>query len=361
MIAVKTLVSDDETEFLKEKSILEELGPQKHPHLVKLYTTYFMDGKYHLVFPCASANLRGYWLKEPKPSWNMNIVFWSVTQMKGIAWALSCIHTFRVTMPKLNLSVDGRVRIQDDNGMLELKVGEEKYGRHGDIKPENILWYEYGSEHESENDKSSSNGVLQITDFGLGRFHGRDSRSGIDPRKVQGSLTYEPPECKLGRPVSRAYDMWSLGCLYLEFITWLLKGERAIHDFADTRGRQAPSSVVNDDSFFTTFPPDSNKKRDAEVREDVVRWVEGLRTHENCSEAIHDILHLVMEELLKVNASERILACKLNELMGAIVKHAERDHDYLMKPAPREARPARVKAKTARFAESHTWPLDGSP
>jgi serine/threonine protein kinase len=276
--------------------------------------------------------------------------------MKGMAWALSCIHTFRVTKPQLNLVVGGGVRVLD-NGILDVLGGEEKYGRHGDIKPENILWFEHGLDLPEIDEK----GVLQITDFGLGRFHGRESRSGVDPRKVQSSLTYEPPECRLGRPVSRAYDLWSLGCLYLEFVTWLLKGAQAIHTFADARGKQEPLSIIDDDSFFTAFPPDSKNHTDAVVREDVVKWVAGLHAHRNCSKAIHDILDLVMDGLLKVNASERILSCHLCRAMNEIVRKAEASQDYLIRPAPREAQPVRIKPKKARFAESHTWPPERTP
>jgi serine/threonine protein kinase len=126
--------------------------------------------------------------------------------MAGIASALSSIHNFTVTYP---LSVDGpgNVRLQKD-AKLSVEKSEELYGRHGDIKPENILWFQETPDTDDEA------GILQIADFGLGRFHGRESRSNVHPDGVVGSPTYEPPECKLHRPVSRAYDIWSLGYLY---------------------------------------------------------------------------------------------------------------------------------------------------
>lgn len=149
-----------------------------------------------------------------------------------------------------------------DNAKLSVEKKEELYGRHGDIKPENILWFRKCPETEEQD----ANGILQIADFGLGRFHGRDSRSKVHPDSIQTSPTYEPPECKLHRPVSRAYDIWSLGCLYLEFITWLLLGSAEIETFSEGRGKQSISTDINDDSFFTIVR-DENNKPNAVVRE----------------------------------------------------------------------------------------------
>jgi serine/threonine protein kinase len=149
-------------------------------------------------------------------------------------------------------------------GRLSVRAGEEKYGRHGDIKAGNLLWF------KEEN-------VLKITDFGLERFHGRDSRSGIDPRKVAGILTYKPPEYTIGKSVSRVYDIWSMGCLYLEFITWLMAGNDKIEEFANARGKPRAYPEVSDDNFFTVI----NEYQEVEVSEGVVQWVDGLHAHES--------------------------------------------------------------------------------
>ncbi len=279
-VADKKLMADDEAAFLKEKSILDLLGPMEHKHLIPLLSSYRKKKHYHLLFPCADCNLRVYWAKNPFPIFGKNTVLRSIRQMSGITSALALIHNIRV---KFDLDVDGGVRLQEGGAKLSIKAGEEKYGRHGDIKPENILWFK-----EEE--------VLKITDFGLGRFHGRDSRSGIDPRKISGTLTYEPPECSLARPVSRKYDIWSLGCLFLEFATWLLEGAAKIDDFANERGLN--TGIINDDTFFTVFS-DSNHEKYANVREGVVRWVDGLHAHRKCTQAIHELLDLVMGSMLK--------------------------------------------------------------
>jgi serine/threonine protein kinase len=315
LIAVKKLVVPDRREFLKEKFILIALRPQNHPHLIKLLASYRKKNLYHLIFPCADSNLRVFWRNNATPKFDRETILWSIKQMLGTADGLYQIHRFEV---QSDLYVQPNLLTPGIGGRLSVRAGEEKYGRHGDIKAENFLWF------KEEN-------VLKITDFGLGRFHGRDSRSGIDPRKVVGTLTYEPPECTIGKPVSRVYDIWSMGCLYLEFTTWLMKGNDRIEEFSNARGKPGAYSEVNDDNFFTV-----TNEYQVEVREAVVQWVDGLHAHENCSPLIHDLLDFIMEHMLKVDPSERMGAKGLREKMKELVASAESSDEYLIGPAPRQ-------------------------
>ncbi|KAE9377375.1 kinase-like protein [Stipitochalara longipes BDJ] len=342
LVAVKQLFSSDETEFQKECTILQALNPKGHPHLIKLLATYEMGNKYHLMFPYADANLRKYWEDHPNPTFNADTVLWSLRQMAGIASGLQLIHDFKVTVP---LSVPGvgigDIRVGKGKGAVQLEVqnGEQWFGRHGDIKPENVLWF--AKDHSLP--YSHSMGVLQIADFGLGRFHGRDSRSRVDPETIISSPTYEPPECKMKLPVSRAYDIWSLGCIYLEFITWLLRGSSAIDGFADFRGRDATDSGINEDNFFTITMEDGVLK--ASVREKVSAWSEELHSDKNCSNIIHDLLKLTMSDLLVIESENRSKASWLCIQLKKLLKRAETDPEYLLKPIPRK--PASERSNSA--------------
>jgi serine/threonine protein kinase len=322
-------MSPDDKEFEKEVTILKKLGSKRkpHPHLIKLLATYRQKQKYHLMFPYADANLRKYWDDRPTPTFDETTVLWSMRQMTGLANALMTIHTFRVTVP-LSVAGAGAKRIQKD-AELSVRKGEEWYGRHGDIKPENILWFKESTESER--------GILQIADFGLGRFHGRDSRSQVDPETVLTSPTYEPPECKLRRPVSRAYDLWSLGCVYLEFVTWLLKGSKEIENFADFRGRQSTSTGINDDNFFT-ITRDPATGDDAVVREQVGVWADQLHHHTKCSGLIHDLIDLTMDQLLVVDSNNRVNASCLYWDMKHLLDRAETDREYMLQAVPPPAK-----------------------
>ncbi|KUJ20792.1 kinase-like protein [Mollisia scopiformis] len=331
------------------------MSMKNHPHLIKLLATYKYDGKYHLMFPFANANLRKYWDDRPNPSFDKETVLWSVQQMTGIANGLLRIHNFNVTRP-LSINGPGNARVQKD-AKLSVQKGEEWFGRHGDIKPENVLWF--AQNHETDNPR----GILQIADFGLGRFHGRDSRSHVNPDTVFSSPTYEPPECKLRLPVSRAYDMWSLGCLYLEFITWLLKGSDEIDGFSNSRGREATATGIDDDNFFTIIN-DAEGPR-ATVREQVLTWTNELHSDEKCSLLMHDLLDLTMKGLLVVKSGARFEASWLFLQLNECLTRAQTDEEYMLQPVPRTSttsRPEQGRANTAPGLRVHaqTNPKRGS-
>lgn len=325
MVAVKELISGDKKDFDIEASILRKIGSKTspHQHLIKLLATYHQGGKYHLMFRYADANLREFWEKRPLPSFDTSTIVWSIRQMTGLASALSLIHTFKVTHA-LKVSGCGEKRVQKD-AILSVSDGEEIFGRHGDIKPENILWF-----HDIP-ECTEQEGILQLGDFGLGRFHGRDSRSNINPATVTPAPTYEPPECKLHRPVSRAYDLWSMGCLYLEFITWLLDGTSG-YEFSEFRAEMSIANV-NDDNFFT-ITRDEQGGLDAKVRDSVVTWVNNLHSNPKCTALIHEILDITMDGLLRIQCKDRYHANYLHHLMKKCLSRAESENDYMLKPAP---------------------------
>ncbi|KAM3075309.1 hypothetical protein ACMFMG_007249 [Clarireedia jacksonii] len=323
LVAVKKLHSPDETEFRKEEDVLKTLGGGKpHQNLIHLLASFSQGGEYHLMFPWAQGNLRKYWEENAKPNFDESTVMWSLEQMTGITNALMRVHNFS---PSFQQNVEGGVRLTE-TAKLTVKKGEEKFGRHGDIKPENILWFE----HTSKNYPGV--GVLKLADFGLGRFHGRESRSGLSPSGIKNSPTYEPPECQLHRPVSRSYDIWSLGCVFLEFITWLIRGNEQIEGFSEFRGTKNVHGI-DDDNFFTILNPGS-PTMDATVRKQVEDWVLQLHEHERCSKLIHELLDTIMGDLLVINSSSRITADKLNNLMQQYCRKAKGDKDYMLKSKP---------------------------
>lgn len=145
------------------------------------------------------------------------LVQWVAEQCHGITEALNMIHHYQYS------GKDGSLKAPDD----------KNYGRHGDIKPENILWFT----------QPSGPPVLKISDFGLVRFHSRDSASRDHPHQTPVSYTYRAPEYDItnGR-LSPAYDLWTLGCLFTEFATWLLLGFQAVNDLF-TEDRLKPSAT----------------------------------------------------------------------------------------------------------------------
>lgn len=75
---------------------------------------------------------------------------------------------------------------------------------HRDIKPANLLM--------------SNEGVLKLADFGLAREFGSPHEPGAMTAGVV-TLRYRAPEVLLGGDYSTAVDMWSVGCIFAEFLT----------------------------------------------------------------------------------------------------------------------------------------------
>lgn len=166
-------------------------------------------------------------------------------------------------------------------------------------------------------------------------FHKRLTRSQVLPDRLSGSPTYEPPEIKLGKKISRAYDIWSLGCVYLEFITWLVCGWEALDKFPKARDITGLNEI-NDDTFYTIvdYRMIADSRGRAIVRKSVQQWIQDLRESKRCTAFIHDFLDLVSQEMLVVDHQRRIRCGPLNIRLAAMVQKAKDDPEYLTKSAP---------------------------
>ncbi|KAK0111741.1 hypothetical protein ONS95_002079 [Cadophora gregata] len=305
--AIKRLNSTNEESFRSEVAMLRAFKKYPHQHLVDLLATYKWKGMFHLIFPFAELNLREYWKTTPLPEFSEKTVFWILRQCRAITSGLHVVHEYRYTYAQETESEEGR-----------------KFGRHGDIKAENMLWFpEEGDEH----------GILVIADFGLTDFHNRATRSG-PAKSITGSPSYEPPELVLFSQISRAYDIWSLGCMFLEFATWLVGGQDALDEFARHRLLRGPENF-KDDTFFTIVGDDSpGNPRMAIVRESVRAWIHGLHEMPRCSSFVNDLLNLISEQMLVIEPKNRIRIRMLNRELASMLSKATEDPGYLTVPRP---------------------------
>jgi serine/threonine protein kinase len=168
-----------------------------------------------------------------RPILAKGVLVWFFEQCLGLAEALDIIHNTKLppSVPKDNAG--------DDKANMV-------FGRHGDIKPQNVLWFPNAS---SELD-NPTNGILKLSDLGLTIFHNHDSRSNDDPRNLAMSPTYRAPEADVGRMITRKYDIWSLACTFLEFASWLLLGPTATVAFGDARAQESGDGRINEDCYF---------------------------------------------------------------------------------------------------------------
>lgn len=230
VVAVKKLVPQhpdrdrNKMAFEHEGNILRSISRKHHlsTHLIRLLASFEIFDQYYLIFPWADYDLEGYWKHEtPKPE----LANWVVTQCKGLAEALSTIHHYDTStgtvMPHAPL-------IPPDKGEPDRtdSVHISLVGRHGDIKPTNILWFRREGPH----------GILKITDFGLADFTTQNRTRRRENGFVPNSPTYRSPECDLpDGEISSQCDVWALGCVYLVFICWYLGGWKDVMRFQERR------------------------------------------------------------------------------------------------------------------------------
>jgi serine/threonine protein kinase len=256
-VAVKQLRYSDRLQFDAELLAFQNLSP--HNHLVNLLSSFNYQSSYFFIFEWANGgNLSDLWHANPKaPGVSDSVGTWFLEQCAGLANALSTIHN--ATRPK---KAQGR-RI----GASTTEETDEKdllFGRHGDIKPENILWFydeKWPKTDEEQSAQELCRGTLKIGDFGLTEFHSDKTRSNVPAYGVGMSLTYRAPELDTEKSLSRAYDIWSMGCLYLEFITWLLLGLEGVNEFSRGRLNNHGLGIVEDSYFIIT----QSKKTSAKV------------------------------------------------------------------------------------------------
>jgi serine/threonine protein kinase len=209
-----------------------------HPHLVTLLMSWTLKGEYYFLFPFAESDLDHYWgldtnwnaVRSPDPDCRYETIRWISKQIHMMVGALAHIHNLDET-----LSVDKR------------------FGRHGDLKPENVLWY------RSPNDPK---GFFVIADLGLAACNSERSRSEIPSHTIARTPNYRSPECDLeDGKISRSYDIWTMGCLLLEMVCWILGGPKSRDEFAQER----TSTYVSGSQSDIFFDVEENEDRTGHV------------------------------------------------------------------------------------------------
>ncbi|PCD36208.1 hypothetical protein FGRA07_08092 [Fusarium graminearum] len=206
--------------FDREISNLNRFATKDAPHLIQLLWTFSLGSEYHLVFPCADGNLMDLWRQHKSPlaaSQDHETALWFSRQCLGIVEGLEMIH--------------------QTNGHDSDEP--QKYGRHGDLEPENILWF-----------RNASN-------MGPG---------------------------------------YSLACVLLEFTTWYLNGWAAVDKFAESRKNEDSGPRLKEDTFFNHIHQGNIVS--AVAKKSVAAEMRSLYEHSDASDLTVDLLELVETDLL---------------------------------------------------------------
>lgn len=299
-VAIKEL--DNEESFERERKNLAAIQDLNNPHLIRHIATCQRDNVYYVVFPLANGgDLRSYWKQKNTSPRDHKLILWSLQQMRGLASATHDLH----------------YGLGDSNC------------RHGDLKPANILYF------EKDGDDS-----LVIADLGVSRIH--EINTNLRTQKTETKATtraYEAPEVedheKKKLPRSRTYDIWSLGCVYLEFVIWLLYNSDAIRSFEDQRNhpRNNPES-----SFYEL------QDEKAVLLGSVLEAIGELLQHPKVrgGTALEALVQMIKDKLLVIDVKDRFNAKQLQRELEGIVRDAEQGSLELVK----EVRPPSSCPKT---------------
>ena len=176
---------------------LQRMNEYGHAHFIRGIAYYTQRGGHFFLFPWAEGgNLDHYW--DTADPTLVSTHCWALGQMAGIASGIHELH-------------------------------QHNY-RHGDLKPQNILWFRDG--------ESAAVQRLVIADVGLAKVHEQltQFRRGVTDTDAI-SVTYAPPEVQINverdKPTSRLFDIWSIGCIFLEFVIWLAEGKEELDAFRE--------------------------------------------------------------------------------------------------------------------------------
>lgn len=161
------------------------------------------------------------------------------SQWLGIAHGLLAIHS---------CPHDEESELSD--GQVNDGLGSQRVdGSHGDIKPENILWFPVNN---AEDQQIPANGKLVLANFGLTELY-RFETGVLSPQGIAIPPTYRAPEFDVSAGLSQSYDIWTLGCVLLEFIVWYLQGFDAFEQFSIDRCTE-DNGIIQEDKYFAIKP-----------------------------------------------------------------------------------------------------------
>ncbi|KAF2969201.1 hypothetical protein GQX73_g4307 [Xylaria multiplex] len=284
--AQKQFLQNDEASFRKEVEMLRRFHNTEHPHIVTLLASYKHQNERYLIFPWATHDLGSYWEKvrpAPDPS-DPELVRWVCKQLWNLSDAVRHIH-----------SLDEDRKVPED---------ERLYGRHGDLKAENILWYK----------SETGFGNLVITDMGLSKTHRFESRTYVPKREVMATPRYRPPEVEYENGImGRTFDIWTLGCIFLEFLCWLHRGFEGLQGMENDMMAPSIRKRSETNEYFEWVCAEDAGCFAIRVKKVVTKLIETLRS--DCSEFTYNLLDIIEHQMLVVDRNDRISAVELAEKM----------------------------------------------
>ncbi|CAI6338060.1 unnamed protein product [Periconia digitata] len=269
----------------REKNYHAAMIGISHSHLAKCLSSFTLGENYYMFYELASGDLEKFICTHPVASSEPGLTpSWLAQQLAGLAAALRVVHNPRDTTSRTS------------NTLGVPQSGKDKTGYIHDIKPDNILVFQYpGNLNWLRLSDFSCAKVNELNETVSGnrRSHKTDNRAGTP--------SYRAPEQRKGS-TSRPYDLWSIGCVYLEILVWFTEHYEGLERFRDERTGKIHPQAITDDGFFYDTPSGDC------LRPAVTSKISELsRKCTNELKAIADAIPL----LLKIKPEERLNASQL--------------------------------------------------
>ncbi|KAL2073331.1 hypothetical protein VTL71DRAFT_10655 [Oculimacula yallundae] len=252
-----------------------------HPNIIEFVAAVTRGHDHYLLFRWADGgNLHEYWQDNRRPQLSVSLVRDVVTQLHGLADALKNIH----------------------EGGLHC---------HGDLKPKNIL--RVRTRFVTEGSGADFDvGILKIADMGLAKHDTVQTEFRPQTSMKYSTFRDEPLEVVLKSSLNsggkfRRQDIWSFGCVTLEFVVWLLYGTSSLDDFNE-------HLVDETDKLFSYFEINGRgNKRTAIVYPAVTETMEMISKDKECKakegSAMKDLLDIVRTKLVVLSRGSGNVSC----------------------------------------------------
>ena len=208
-----------------------------YEHLIQSLDNIWRGDERYFLFPWVDdGNLRDFWSGNNNWALTPDLVSQILEQLLGLAHALEHIH--------------------------------RQNWRRGDIEPENILRFK----------TDTIIGQFKLGDTSVSKHHQVATEMRMSPTETrERTLRYEPPE-EITAPKalrSRRYDLWSMGCVILEFIIWLQYDPSGLSKF--NRSLQNLSGTLA--AYYSVVIEDGRRgpRLRAELRKEMKQWLQQLR------------------------------------------------------------------------------------
>ena len=348
--ALKRFHASKRTEiyFEKEVTALKALARVPHPNITLHLASWTQDGRFYMLFPCAEFNLQSHLVQESAPELKKEFVLFLLTQLRDLAAAVEHIHNLNlgnsIQKPEnVTLTVGGNLRVGTGRKYRHT-------GFHYDLKPDNILIF--------QRDKKADP-VWRISDFGTAQINEivlSGSQQPTDTNRVEestlGDPEYSAPDFAYQQWSSRPYDIWSLGCIYLQVLLWTFGyGGQGLLDFQVQRLKTSESQSNQSTAFWYR-----DRRSKLKLKPAVVTKLQDLQSY--CqNRGVFDDLVSLTANMLTIVPKERPEASGVRSAINALLIQAEndlenpnfykdglRDREVIAKPATVVRSPSRPES-----------------